>query len=58
MEFKKGRIMNQRYQELYREEFEKLMQRKTGWGRVEIMSAFDRASAIAALRLLDEKKIH
>lgn len=48
--------MNKRYQELLREEFEKEMAKKTGWGRNDIMAAFDRASAAAALRLLDEKE--
>ena len=47
--------MNRRYQELLREEFEKEMSAKTGWGRNDIMAAFDRASAKAALRLLDEQ---
>lgn len=39
-----------KYLELLRGEFEKQLQAKTGWGRNEIMQAFDRASAIAALR--------
>jgi hypothetical protein len=46
--------MNKRYQELFREEFEKEMSAKTGWGRNDVMSAFDRASSRAAFRLLDE----
>ncbi len=47
--------MNKRYQELFREEFEAEMQAKTGWGRNDILAAFDRASSRAAMRLLDEK---
>lgn len=47
--------MNKRYQELLREEFEKEMQAKTGWGRNDVMAAFDRASTRAAFRLLDER---
>ena len=48
--------MNKRYHELLREEFEKEMAAKTGWGRNDIMAAFDRAAAKAALRILDEKE--
>ena len=47
--------MNKRYQELMREEFEIQMRSKTGWGRIEVMAAFDRASNRAAMRLLDEQ---
>ena len=47
--------MNYRYQELFREEFEKEMSAKTGWGINDVMAAFDRASSRAALRMIDEK---
>lgn len=47
--------MNKRFVELFREEFQLEMDAKTGWGRNDIMAAYDRASAKAALRLLDEK---
>lgn len=46
--------MNKQYQEFLREEFSKEMSTKTGWGRNDIMSAFDRASVRAAMRLMDE----
>jgi hypothetical protein len=46
--------MNKKYQEFFREEFELEMSAKTGWGRNDVMAAFDRASSRAAFRLLDE----
>lgn len=47
--------MNKKYYELIREEFEKELAAKTGWGRNEIMAAFDRATSKAAMRFIDEK---
>lgn len=46
--------MNLKYQQLVREEFVKELSTKTGWGRNDILSAFDRASSKASLTLLDE----
>ena len=47
--------MNKKLVELIKEEFEKIIARKTGWGKNEIMRAFDMAVGNAALHLLDEK---
>lgn len=47
--------MNRRFQKLFREEFKNLLSTKTGWGKNEVLSAFDRASANAALQMLDEQ---
>lgn len=33
------------------EEFNEILQQKTGWGRLEIMRAFDRACALALMKL-------
>lgn len=46
---------NKKYYEVVREEFEKELATKTGWGRNEILSAFDRAIAKAAMTFLDEQ---
>jgi len=48
--------MNEKLVKLIREEFEKAISQKTGWGKNEIMKVFDQALATAALRLLDERK--
>lgn len=40
-----------------REEFEKEIGRKTGWGKNEIMVAFDKASIKALVRLAEKKGI-
>ena len=45
-----------RMYELIREEFEKIISSKTGWGKNEIMAAFDEATTLACTRLLDEYK--
>lgn len=47
--------MNVKYFKLLREEFEKELAAKTGWGRNEIMAAYDRAAAKAALRMVEEQ---
>lgn len=36
--------------EIFREEFEKMIAQKTGWGKNEIMVVFDRASVQALIR--------
>ena len=36
-----------------REELEEQLKEKTGWGRLEVMQAFDRACASAALRFVE-----
>lgn len=42
--------------DLIKEEFEKRISKKTGWGKKEIMIAFSDAVSSAAMRLLDEKE--
>jgi hypothetical protein len=46
--------MNKRLVELIREEFEKRISRKTGWGKNEIMHEFEQAVSAAVLRYMDE----
>lgn len=36
--------------DLLREEFQKNLERKTGWGRVEVMTEFDKASIAAMMK--------
>ncbi len=43
--------------DLLREEFEQEIGRKTGWGKNEIMVAFDKASIRALVKLAKEKGI-
>lgn len=43
--------------EYIREEFEKILQQKTGWGRNEVMTAFDKAWIIGMSRYAREKGI-
>lgn len=43
--------------DLLREEFEKTIGAKTGWGKNEIMVAFDKASIKALVRLAEKKGI-
>lgn len=39
-----------------REEFKKGLERKTGWGRNEVMSEYDRACNLAAIKYLELNK--
>lgn len=43
--------------ELIREEFQTLIERKTGWGKNEIMNTYDQAVAAATLKFIDELSI-
>lgn len=43
--------------ELVREEFEKLLKEKTGWGRNEVMTAFDKAWIFGMAKYAREKGI-
>ncbi len=45
--------MNRKLIEMIREEFEKIISRKNGWGKNEIMAAHNEAVTRATLRLLD-----
>lgn len=47
--------MNVEYIKAIREEFLKELEAKTGWGRNEVISAFDRAATVAGARLLDRQ---
>lgn len=46
--------MNKKLIQYIREELTKELQAKTGWGRNEIMAAYDRAIGNAIMRLLDD----
>ena len=46
--------MNTRLVDLIREKFEKTISQKTGWGKNEIMRAFNQAVSEATLHILDE----
>ena len=41
--------------EILREEFEKQLQSKTGWGRNEVLTAFDKACISAMIRYATTK---
>lgn len=47
--------MMDRFLDLLREEFEKTIETKTGWGKNEVMVAFDRASIAALIKYAKEK---
>lgn len=46
--------MNRKLLNRIRENFQEALQTKTGWGRNEILVAFDQAVAQACLEMLDE----
>jgi hypothetical protein len=46
--------MLSRYQELLKQEFTRELQVRTGWGRNDVISAFERASTKATMLLFDE----
>lgn len=43
---------------LVREEFEKLLKEKTGWGRIEVMAVFDKAWIFGMAKYAREKGIN
>lgn len=47
--------MNEDYIKTIREEFVKELSKKTGWGKNEVLTAFDKAASVAGARLLDRK---
>jgi hypothetical protein len=47
--------MNKKLVDLIREEFEAIISTKNGWGKNEIMKAFEMAVSNATLRFLDEE---
>lgn len=46
--------MNRKFLALLRKKFAEGLATKTGWGRVEIQSLFDRCAAEAAVEALDQ----
>lgn len=49
--------MNKRLIELIKEEFDKKLAVKTGWGRNEIKQALEESISTAALCIIDEKEL-
>lgn len=47
--------MNKKLVELIKEEFEKIISTKTGWGKNDIIKAHNEAIANAVLRFLDNE---
>ena len=47
--------MNKKLVDTIKEEFEKIIATKTGWGKNEIMRAYDQAVSKAVLRIMDEE---
>lgn len=47
--------MNKKLLAKVREKFEQALKAKTGWGRVELLAAYDQAVTEAVLELLDEE---
>lgn len=47
--------MNQKLINLIREEFEKILATKTGWGRNQIMEAYNQAVTNAVTKILDQR---
>jgi len=48
--------MNDRLLKLVKEEFERLLQEKTNWGRNQIMLTFEKAISNVTIRKLKEKE--
>jgi hypothetical protein len=46
--------MNQRFVQILREKFEQGLQAKTGWGKNEVLSLFERCLTDAMSQLYDE----
>ena len=46
--------MNEKFMVIFAAEFEKVLSTKTGWGRNEIILAFNKAAVSAAMRVIDE----
>ena len=46
--------MNKELIQAIREEFDKLIALKNGWGKNEVMKEYDKAVALAVLRFLDK----
>jgi hypothetical protein len=51
------RTLMDKLMEYVREEFERLLSTKTGWGRNEVMAAFDKAWIFGMARYAREKGI-
>lgn len=48
--------MNEELFKLIKEKFQAKLSQKTGWGRNEIMAAYDQAVAEAAIQFIDQQK--